>query len=195
MYGMGLAAIASGDYRLLQKLFTLKMRSSQGREPDAVVSMLHHGTVLLHDAQRALPGRERQFTPLCNHLEQALRAPVREFIPDDSEYRESFDWFEYLLALVHVDLTRSTESLKPSAEGEEVKAWGPIGCFGWRQLRRPEGLFAETELREGELTPEKVAKALQAGLFGGAGPNGYARFAAVKSAFDRHCKQATFSWY
>lgn len=194
MYGVGLAVIASGDYRLIAGLLTLKIRAREGREPEAIAFVRQNLSVLGNE-QKLLPGRERQYTPLCNHLEKALREPLREFIPDDSEYRESFDWFEYLLALVHVDLSNSPESLRPSADGKEAEAWGPIGCFGWRQRDRHQGLFAETELREGEFVPDKVAKALQAGLFGGAGPSGHSRFRAVKSAFDRFCARVTWSWH
>jgi hypothetical protein len=194
MYGMGLAAIASGDYRLLAELFTIKLRSEQFAEPEAVASALHHWAVLPNQ-RGALPGRERHRTPLCAHLEEKLRDPLRGFIPDDSEYQETFDWFEYILALVYVDLHNpSLDSLRASADGKEVDAWGPIGCFGWRQRDRDRGLLAETELREGQLAPDKIAKAWQAGLFGGGNPTGYAKFRAVKSAFDRFCKEATICW-
>ena len=194
MYGIGLASIASGDYRLLAGLFTLKVREGAGRELEAVAAILHNEAIIGRDQQKALPGRENGPTPLCNRLENLLREPLREFLPDDSEFRETFDWFEYLLALVYVDVTRASDALQPSREGKKVEARGPIGCFGWRERNRDRGLFAETELRKGEFIPEKVTKVLQAGLFGGTGPTGEERFRAVKSAFDRFCPPATWSW-
>lgn len=43
-------------------------------------------------------------TPVNNHLEQVLREPFREYLPDDEQYIRFFDRFEYLFALVYADL-------------------------------------------------------------------------------------------
>ena len=59
--------------------------------------------VLTRDEQRFISGREREHTPLSNHLFEALREPLRDYLPDDAEYDAAFDWFEYLICLAHID--------------------------------------------------------------------------------------------
>jgi hypothetical protein len=43
-------------------------------------------------------------TGLSDHLSAVLRDPLREYLPNETEYERTFDWFEYLLCLVHCDV-------------------------------------------------------------------------------------------
>jgi hypothetical protein len=103
-YVMGIAAIARDNYELLRELFLLRV-STNGRNPDKpVTAVLTTSAVLAREVQRHMPGRENQYTPLNKYLFDILREPLREFLPDDVLYDDLFDWFEYLLGLMHCDL-------------------------------------------------------------------------------------------
>jgi hypothetical protein len=49
-----------------------------------------------------------------------LREPLRAFIPNDAQYEDAFDKFEYLLALIYYEY------------GGQRHQWAPIGRFAWR---------------------------------------------------------------
>jgi hypothetical protein len=100
------------------------------------------------------PNAEREYTPVNNYLFDLLRPLLRDYLPDDTRYEETFDTFEYLLALIYMDLVRET--------------WAPIGRFGWRYKyeeaweRSPLAEFARVELEKGV-----DSELLRAGFFGG----------------------------
>jgi len=75
---MGLAAVASSNYRFLKVLFDQKVRRDSYKPEEPAAATLHNVGVLTRDEQRVLPGREREHTPLSNHLFEALREPLRE---------------------------------------------------------------------------------------------------------------------
>jgi hypothetical protein len=196
LYGTGLSAIASGNYRLLARLLTCQVRPERHKPSEPAAVVLHNLAVLDRGGQKQLPGREREFTPLSNHLFELFREPMREYLADDSEYENAFDWLEYLIALVHADLTSSWPALQQAEqEGKEPTAWGPIGCFGWRNRYGDREIVAEPELNKGEQLPGKVAAVLQAGLFGGGGATYYDRFRGVKRAFDRRLGTVRMQWH
>ncbi|HEY3439612.1 MAG TPA: SIR2 family protein [Paludibaculum sp.] len=195
LYGIGLAALASDDYRLLGKLLPMKLRPQVGSEPESVTEAINIWDVIEGAADRLIPGQENKRTPLSNHLEEVLREPLREYLPDAQGYKETFDWWEYLIALGYVDLTCPTEMFRTiREEGGELTGRGPVGCFGWRQRWRDHGIVRETRLESGQMLPEKVSKVLDAGLFGGNQPGGIERFREVKDAFDNFLGKVTVSW-
>ena len=97
MYGMGLAALANSNYRFLKNVFDQNLRIDSNKPDKPTATTLHNVGVLARDAQRLLPGREREHTPLSNHLYDFLREPLREYLPDDTVYEATFDWLEYLI--------------------------------------------------------------------------------------------------
>ena len=195
LYGIGLATLASGDYRLLGKLLPLKLRSQGGSEPEPAAQAVNIWRIDEGDAAKLLPGQQKKRTPLSNHLESVLREPLREFLPDDEDYRETFDWWEYLMALVFLDLTYSAENFRELREkGGQPEGRAPVGCFGWRQRCRDNDIKVETRLEAGQMLPEKVVKVLKAGLFGANRPTDYERFREVKEAFDVFLDRVCLSW-
>lgn len=94
---------------------------------------------------------------LSFHLsaDAGLRDTLRELLPRDEQFWETFDRFEYLLGLVHVDLQKQAKS----------NAWGPIGQFsGNRGADHPMiALAVQDEAR----SAGENWKPLQAGLCGG----------------------------
>ena len=88
-----------------------------------------------------------------------MRDPLREFLPLDEDYQDAFDRFEYLLGLVHADLTHW--------EQEKGGCWRPVGCSVCRYGRfRHEG--QPSEKIGAEIDVEAASwPLLKAGLFGG----------------------------
>jgi hypothetical protein len=72
-----------------------------------------------------LPGLERRYTPLSDRLHDVARQPLRRLVPDDDRFSSLFDAFEYLLALIWVDLCG--RPLDPPA-----RVRPPVGRFAWR---------------------------------------------------------------
>lgn len=193
LYGIGLSTIASGDYGLLGKLLPLKLRPQGGSEPESVAEAVNIWHVIEGDAAKLIPGQQGKTTPLSNHLETVLREPLREFLSDDVDYIDTFDWFEYLIALVYVRMTNSPASLSPTPQANAPGARGPIGCFGWRHKYREEGCIAEARFETGQMIPDKVAKVLESGLFGAA-PSNVELFCGAREAFGKFLHDATFTW-
>src|SRR5207247_6581484 len=84
-------------------------------------------------------------------LYRRLRPVLMELLPDDRGYEGCFDVFEYLCALVFIDMQRS----RPDPVG-----WYPPGRFFWRW-----SVVDKLNEESGEAGPEWPP--LQAGLLGG----------------------------
>jgi hypothetical protein len=184
LYGIGLATLSSGDYRLLGKLLPMKIRPQGGSDSEAVVAAINTRYVMGGSAAGFIPWRSGP-TPLSDHLEEVLREPLREFLPDEEDYTQTFDWHEYLLALVYLDLSCPADKIRAIREQwEQLEEKVPVGRFKWRQGRGGRGLRAETAVEKGRILPEKVSKVLSAGLFGANRPTYYERFREVQEAYD-----------
>jgi hypothetical protein len=171
LYGGGIAALAHRKYDTFAAFLTKAVARSENGEQPLVVSV-HIWTVMEHSIAQQLPDMQKHISPLSDHLYSFLREPLKEYLPLEIRYQECFDRFEYLLALVHADLTRNNQ----------WNVWSPIGCFGWRgrgamRLDAPPIMkVIESEVAEqGEDWP-----LFKAGLFNGS----VERFQETKRAFD-----------
>lgn len=66
---------------------------------------------------------DRHFSPVSDHLFIVLRDPLRETIPLDGRYEETFDRFEHLLVLVIQDQMN---------QGARVRFAAPVGRLQWK---------------------------------------------------------------
>jgi hypothetical protein len=112
LYGMGLGALANSNYRFLKESLDLPLRVDSYKPDEPTATTLHNQNVLAMDAQRVLPEREREHTPLSNHLFEVLREPLREYLPDGAVYEATFDWLEFLLCLAHIDVQVTRSQLR-----------------------------------------------------------------------------------
>lgn len=158
LYGGGLAAIAAGNYKLLAALL-LEAKLKNNQEQDVpLCSKVYPMEVLENQLGQMLPGMDRRRTPLSDYLFDKLREPLREYLPRDEDYADTFDRFEYFLGLVHASIKQS------ELDGGW---WGPVGCFIWRTSDFGQGhgiahkIVAEIDAEGTEWPP------LKAGLFGG----------------------------
>ncbi|MHB0978879.1 MAG: hypothetical protein ACYC5Q_02185 [Thermoleophilia bacterium] len=177
LYAGGMAAVAAAEYGTLSALLTSTHTWLRGEKARAIETLYPR---LLADALRDVPGHGNAYVPLSNRLHDVLRPMLRELLPFDQSYDESFDEYEYLTALLMVDLTRS--------EGRELYSV-PIGRFGWTSRRYPgptviDRVTAERDRYGADWGPVK------AGLFQGS----LDRAIEAKQHFDQYLKQVTGGW-
>lgn len=172
LYAGGIASIAAQRYSTFAALLTKAKILEQG-ESYPLVLCLCPVAVMEGDVGQKLPGMDRHRTPLNDHLFGLLREPLREFLPQDRHYQKCFDRFEYLLALIYVDLRQK--------QGGNI--WGPVGCFGWRR-----SIIREIEIEVKEAGNEWLP--LKAGLFDGSTE----RFQFIKAEFDKQILQRLPWW-
>jgi SIR2-like domain len=143
LYAGGVAAVGAGDYGTAVALLRdVKLRTERWDEP--LVRFCHAPGVLRRDVAAAFLGDERSDAPLSAHLLTALELPLSELMADRGVLVRSFDMFEWLVGLAHLEIRK--------AVGAEP--WVPVGAFGDRHK-----LFYEIG-RSGIPEP-----ALHAGLF------------------------------
>lgn len=103
LYAGGLAATARHNYGLIKALLTdVKIRVRRDQEWSAL-DFLMTWFVLEGDLAKELPGLEGHSTALSDRLRNVLREPLREYLPDETEYDNCFDRFEYLRSLLNFD--------------------------------------------------------------------------------------------
>lgn len=122
LYGAGIAALVAEGYKVLGDLL-LKPFIREGSEKRRLLFDIYPGQVLEQGYGRQLPGMDRRYTPLNDHLFTVLRDPLREILPDDTDYDRFFDLFEYIRALIHADFM----------EKQHKRFWAPPGRFAWKQ--------------------------------------------------------------
>lgn len=179
-YAAGIAAVSVDKYDTLKALMvdTMIHLRSQNRDMPLANFAIPSRLIDREVGQRLRPDRN-EFTPVNNRLQDVLRRPFRPLMPDDNEYAESFDRFEYLLALIWADLSGA------AAESSPVP---PSGCFGWRH-RHAEVRIAAV------IDQELASKAdqwppLVAGLF----ENSLERARTAKACVDEGVKLSGWRW-
>jgi hypothetical protein len=126
MYAGGIAAVASQNYDTLRVI--LRDARTHGpidpvRQDTELVFLTVPGQVVDNDVLNE--GRAQRWkTPANDRLHDILRNHLRSLIPDDNEYEQVFDRFEYFFTLVYFDL----KSLKQ----DSAPWWAPVGRFTWR---------------------------------------------------------------
>ena len=172
--------MVAGRYDTFAALLTKAMARVEGSDEPLVLAVTTW-RVMEHAAGQQLPNMQKHFTPLSDYLYNVLREPLKEYLPQNTYYEEYFDRFEYLLALVHADLSQK----------QGGNAFGPIGCFGWRGT----GAFHVGEHRIMKEIEAEVVSAgenwppLNAGLFDGS----VERFQTIKAAFDQSVRNVNWS--
>jgi hypothetical protein len=188
LYGIGLSALANSNYRLLKELLDLNLRIDSYKPDELTAKTLHTMNVLALDAQKVLPGREREHTPLSNHLFQILRDPLREYLPDDVMYDAIFDWLEFLLSLVHIDVEVTRNQLREDkAKDPDCYYWTPLGRFFWKRMER--SVLEDTEPTADGILPPKVVAALQAGFFESGDGARTDKYLDIRAAFGRFLRR------
>ena len=130
-YAAGIACIANGCWKTLAKLLSIQMKSLSSY--GSVVISLNESDILAPDMQKRLPGREREYTPISNHIFDYLRPIFSEIIADDIHFSLLFNNLEALISLVYTDNKFDNEDLY----------WAPTGRFIWDRSIYPERFRAD----------------------------------------------------
>lgn len=181
LYGGGIASIAAGNYSNFSSLITIPTVKLEYRDEVPLVKGLDTWSVMQEGIQRLLPGFERNYTPLSDHLYKILRDQLREFLPQETRYRKYFDRFEYLFDLVQFDI------IKEYRHG----GYGLIGSFSWRCNHLPSSEVNIMDEIESEASEAGDAwPLLKTGIFGG----DFERFKVAKQEFDKYIADITRGW-
>lgn len=108
LHAGGMAAVAAENYATLRALLCAPIiAASDGNKALLYELILQHShwEVLAQE----LPEKNRRRVPLSERLEEVLREPLREYVPDDTMFRQVFDRFCYLLALAYGDIAGETQ--------------------------------------------------------------------------------------
>lgn len=127
LYSFGLGAVAAEQWNSLHALLSTTV-SREHREDKRAVEVLPPFVLVERggDAMKVLPGRERQYTPLQNHLEALLWPLFSSQFPSEAAFHLAFDRFEILMALSYAI---------PAVESDD-RYWTVPGSYGWRYTNR-----------------------------------------------------------
>lgn len=157
MYAGGIAFVAREKYSLLQDILVKSTLMQSGYEKAMLLS-INAMKVLPESIGKRLPGITNHYTPGSDYLYYLLRPNFQELIPNDYEYEKAFDKFEYLLALLYLNLT------EPSNPPQKEYVWAPYGCYAWKRLG---GNNTIEEIKNEAKTMGNEWPVIKQGLFGG----------------------------
>jgi len=124
LYALGLCALSSNNfYSLAAILRETKLRD--GWEKTNLIEKVNLATIFQfsHLEQLIKSPNPNEHAPASKRLFDIIRPLLKDYIPDDKEYDEIFDRFEYLFALNYIDLkTADLANLNNNI-------WAPTGRF------------------------------------------------------------------
>ncbi|HDI52035.1 MAG TPA: hypothetical protein ENF45_05335 [Bacteroidetes bacterium] len=124
MYAAGISAIAAKRFHNLAAILKEpKYRDYRYNEENPAIERLDVWSVF-ESTYKWMPRQnaEHEYTPANNYIFDLLRPALHDYLPDDTRYEETFDTFEYLLALTYLDIVK--------------ESYSPMGRFGWHYTGR-----------------------------------------------------------
>lgn len=119
-YSTGISALATNHFNNLAAI----LKESEYKEFHInkklpTIMKLNVWSVFTNGTNNWVPRQnaENEYTPVSNYLFDYLHSLLHDYLPDDIKYEETFNIFEYLLALTYLDLIKEDQP--------------PIGRFGW----------------------------------------------------------------
>ena len=135
LYASGVACVIAKKYdtlKILMKDQRTRIDFPYEGQDSPLISKLAVPFILTERALDMCSNPERNRYPASMHLHRLLRETMRSFLPNDSEYDDAFDRFEYLYALAYSELSRGVGA--------------PIGRFGLKYS----GLFPSSSSDVGQ---------------------------------------------
>lgn len=126
VYSAGLTAVCRQRYKLFAKLIT-EPRYKRYSQIQPLLTAIEYGE--MHDFTKTIKEHIGDHLPVSEHLFSVLREPLRRFLPDNDDYDDAFDRFEYLRALIYADVKYDNLT-------EAHRFWVPPGRFCWKYFRR-----------------------------------------------------------
>lgn len=177
LYSFGLGAVAAEQWNSLHALLSTTV-AREHREDKRAVEVLPPFVLLERggDAMKVLPGRERQYTPLQNHLEALLWPLFSSQFPSEAAFHLAFDRFEILMALSYA---------LPAVESDD-RYWTVPGSYGWRYMNRERII---SEIRNGLETLGDGSPLVTSRLAGSTATTALKNLSALEELVSR------FHWY
>ncbi|WP_428683430.1 caspase family protein [Reyranella sp.] len=173
MYAGGIAALADERFDSLAAILTRHVQLDSSMRGQIDVPLLMPVVDNVSDVSehfKLLPGRERNFAPVSEHLFSTLQSPLEEALFLGRSYEGLFDRFEIILALAFAD----------ERDRQKEFVWGPPGRFAWK-YRRGHGASAYDLLVSEAKKRGNAWGPLVAGMFQGS----IERFVAIADAYKR----------
>jgi hypothetical protein len=126
-YAGGLAAVArgrAGEETLLDLILKPRLRLELNGGPTSPAWSLNSTEAIEPQLARRMPGWERHYTPISDHLSEVLRPILSPFLRDQETYDDAFDRFEYVVGLAYAGIR---------AGGGNGNFWAPAGRLSWRR--------------------------------------------------------------
>lgn len=128
LYAAGNVCVKQGRYDLLNLLFKTSGRDALSYRDRISILNLAPGLVLDTPLAQKLPGQDRKYTPLNDHLFDLLKPALHSYIRGNEQYENNFDRFEWLFATSYAD-AYAKESNDVEVKG---RLWGPPGRYVWK---------------------------------------------------------------
>ena len=156
LYALGLGAVESDKLQFLNRIFkttvNFYLHSAGGyQRKDVLTTLFNVDITTRFQWGYLLEGMEKKYVPLSDWLNDALRQPLKQLIPDDENYSFIFDKLEILIALGF------------GYRNKRQPYWAPPGAFFNRKNNR-ERILAE--IRESISQSHDRSPFVQCGIFG-----------------------------
>lgn len=122
MYSAGLASLVAMKYETLASILLKPQNKFEASGAQPLILIISPTHVMETNIGRQLPKHERQYFPLSEHLFETLAEPLKEYLPNQKNYDDTFDRLEFFWALTVADLNLQVQKYH----------WIPIGRFGWK---------------------------------------------------------------
>ena len=158
-YAYGIALLKACRFKDVYRLFSTEISTRSG-DPKHIVGHLFlaawDGTT--EDAWKSLPGLERHYTALSDHLHDTFKNWTDDYLFVEAEFSRLFEEFELLGSLAYLTLSADLPALQKAAtEGDgwgRNFLWAPVGRVSWHSEIR-EALF--TSLARPDRSKELLA--------------------------------------
>jgi hypothetical protein len=158
LYAAGLLAVVRKNWFAQQEILSRRFPFSNDAEKPFVLRT-HSFSILSEVAQKHLPGRELEYTPLLNHIYDTLKPVFQKYVVSEARFATTVTTFEVILATAYGYFQEEQEKSRNGKVSERF--WVPLGRCGWSDHGRVDELIRKANEDKDQWTP------IEAGLFGG----------------------------
>lgn len=160
LYAFGIGAVLNTRWDALNVLLSAQVIREHHEDKRAVELVPIWALFQMGgDVMKVLPKRDKEYTPLNNHVEALLWSMFGSTFPSQAAFQLTFDRLEVLFALAYA---------VPCLQ-ESKRYWTLPGAYGWRQTNRTR-IFSD--LRKGLETLGDASPYVVSGLVGGTAEQG-----------------------
>lgn len=161
LYGAGMVSMAKGRLFTLKTVLEAGISDQYGSGDIPLIMRINSFNVMDEQGQKAIPERERQHTPLLNHMYAVLAPALKLYFPTEALYARAWTRFETVLIAAYSHTDREIDT---AAGRQDDRYWAPPSRVGWMDMGHGQavGAIIIEARRLGDKWPPAVA-----GLFSG----------------------------